>query len=276
MTDLGEHIQGRLDLFDNKDIAVVITHEHPLSYSHVNSGFMAELERRAVLWQAFLPESLDDLSLAVFDRQDAFYYPVGRFGNLVRGGPVVKIWRVKDRDGLRLDHAGSPRLMIRDTFLGLGNSSVAQRLYGEALAYYQRALEIDPDFADVHLMMGAVYIHRDRFEEAAQQIRQALTLGMDIGQLERAVFLERVFEGQIYVKMGIACAMAGYYAEAALVYERAILMGVESVDVYNNLGVIYNALQRYSDAVRSFQQALYLNPNDVDAQYNLNRVKQKM
>jgi len=94
--------------------------------------------------------------------------------------------------------------------------------------------------------------------------------------LERAVFFERDLDGELYAQMGAMCAMVGHYKEAALVYERATQMGYETLDVLNNMGVIYNALKQYEDAVGVLQRALKINPEHADAQRNLKIVQQKM
>ncbi|MDP6038245.1 MAG: glycosyltransferase family 39 protein, partial [Candidatus Latescibacteria bacterium] len=85
--DLDARAKGWLEILDNEDIAVVITHEHSLPYSQVNADFMAALEARADVWAVFEPgEGVQD---AVFDLQDAFYYPMAKFGQMERGGPIV-------------------------------------------------------------------------------------------------------------------------------------------------------------------------------------------
>jgi len=275
--DLSHRSQGVMETLEKEDVAVVITHEHPLHYSQVAPDFMAELEKRADLWASFTPSEHDaDLVQTVLNLQDAFYYPMGKFGGLERGGPVVKIWRIKGRDGVALDKPKASQRLIYDTLFWLGNGDLFREKYDKAIAYYERAIRTDPLATDVRLFMAVALLRQNRYQEAANEVRTALSLGAEIGNLERAVFFERDLDGASYTQMGAVCAMAGYYKEAALVYERARVIGYETVDVLNNMGVIYHALGQYEDAVGVLQRALEIDPQHADAQRNLKIVLQKM
>ena len=173
---------------------------------------------------------------------------MGRFGDLSLGGPVIKIWRITDREGEQLAHAGDQKLLLRDTFFALGNGEFVRENFDEAIAYYQRARRVDPDFPEVGVFLASAYLRLNRYQDAADEIRLALSLGSDIGQWERIVFFRRDQDGESYAQMGAVCAMVGYYKEAALIYERGRQMGYETVDVLNNMGVIYHALARYEEA----------------------------
>jgi len=275
--NLSTQSQGVLEALEKEDVAIIITHEHPLGYSLVASGFKMALEKRADLWMTFEPsDGAHDLAQAVFDLQDAFYYPLGVLGNLKRGGPVVKVWRIRGRDGVALKNPKASKRLIYDTFFGLGNGDLYRENYDAALAYYQRAIRTDPLAPDVRLFMAIALLRQNRYQEAANEIRTAFSLGSEIVHLERAVFFERDLDGELYAQMGAMCAMVGHYKEAALVYERATQMGYETLDVLNNMGVIYNALKQYEDAVGVLQRALKINPEHADAQRNLKMVQQKM
>jgi tetratricopeptide (TPR) repeat protein len=277
--NLSTRSQGVVETLENEDIAIIITHEHPLHYSQVSSSFKTALEKRADLWMTFAPsedEDEQDLGQAVFNLQDAFYYPMGKFGNLTRGGPVVKVWRVRDRDGVALENARDSKRLIYDTFFWLGNGELYRQKYDDAIVYYDRAIRTDPLGPDVRIFMAVALLRQNRYQEAANEIRTAFVLGSEIGHLERAVFFERDLDGESYAQMGAVCAMVGFYKEAAQVYERAIFMGYETMDAFNNMGVIYHTLQRYDDAVVVLQRALQINPQHADAKRNLEIVRQKI
>jgi hypothetical protein len=264
--DLDSRAHGWLEILDNEDIAVVITHEHPLPFSQVNPEFMAALKMRAYVWAAFEPG--DGVEDAVFDLQDAFYYPMARFGQMERGGPIVKIWRIRGRDGLALEKPREQKRLLRDTFFWLGNGEFVQDNFDEALAYYQQAIRSDSEFPDVRNFVAAIYLHQNKYREAAEEIRRALAKGQEIGQLERVLFFERSMDAETYARLGAVCGMVGYYKEAALVYERAVNMGYRTPEAYNNLGVVYHAQKNYARAVWAFERALELDGNHVDAKRN--------
>lgn len=272
VSDLHALSRGQIETLDREDVAVVITHEHPLLYSDVDVAFMTELQRRADVWASFSPGDEEDLALAVFDQQDAFYYPMGRFGRLERGGPVIKIWHIRGRQGRSLEAAKTFKWLFRDMFFWMGNERLFAGDLQRAEVLYARTSRLDPAFADVHLFNAVTHIYRDDLLEAAEAIRLAVSLGSDIDLLEQAVFFGQVPNGGIYVRTGAACALAGYPQKAVDMYRQALALGIKTADVYNSLGVSYHAFGRYSEAVSAFEQALEIDPAFESARLNLDAV----
>jgi tetratricopeptide (TPR) repeat protein len=51
--------------------------------------------------------------------------------------------------------------------------------YDEAIRYYKKTIEIDPDNADAHIKLGAAYYRKDMFVEAVIEFKQAVALDPD-------------------------------------------------------------------------------------------------
>jgi hypothetical protein len=74
---------------------VLVTHEHSLYFSTVDSAALEALAPRLELIADFDPGSGADGSRAVFEDTDAYYIPVHGFGAVSRPGPHVRIYRYR-------------------------------------------------------------------------------------------------------------------------------------------------------------------------------------
>ncbi len=82
--------QGSIELIHQNQCAYIVTHQHGLSYSVIDSSFAQRLGAEARRVARFDPGSDDD---AVFDGMDSYYVPVSGF-DAERPGPLIEIWEV--------------------------------------------------------------------------------------------------------------------------------------------------------------------------------------
>ena len=150
---LDEQTRGIPELLKQSEISIVMTHEHPLHYSTVAPEFLNALQTHATLKAEFRPGDDDDLVQAVFDLQDAFYYPLGVFGHLERGGPVIRIWDIKDHPFSVFPNARDQRKLLRDSFYWMGLSMDTTGEYQTAQTLFQSALRLDAEFDAARLAL---------------------------------------------------------------------------------------------------------------------------
>jgi tetratricopeptide (TPR) repeat protein len=67
----------------------------------------------------------------------------------------------------------------------LGNISAARGNFEEAEAYYERALQIDPEFAKAHNNLANVYAYRGKIEQAIAHYEKALELQPDLAEARK-------------------------------------------------------------------------------------------
>jgi tetratricopeptide (TPR) repeat protein len=106
----------------------------------------------------------------------------------------------------------------------------------EAMAAYQRALEIQPRLADAHLNLGRLLHERGEAAAAEEHYRQALTARPDDAT---AVF-----------NLGVALQDLGRLPEAADAYEAALALDRALADAHFNLAGIYEGLGQREAAFR--------------------------
>ncbi|MBN1284680.1 MAG: tetratricopeptide repeat protein [Anaerolineae bacterium] len=124
--------------------------------------------------------------------------------------------------------------------------------YKAAIADYDLALELDPDFAEVYYRRGRAYSyleeHRSAFLDATRTI-----------ELDPA-------HARAYNLRGVALDFFGQYALAVEDYTRAIELGHEpAVWPYYNRGLAYKSLGEYRLAAADFDTVITLTPGDAAA-----------
>lgn len=155
------------------------------------------------------------------------------------------------------NQAGDPR-DIRAIFDEALRHHQAGRI-DEALALYERALFLRPDYADVHSNMGVALFSRGRVDEAVEHYERAVVLNP-----EHANALNN---------LGAALATQGRLEEAAARCQRAVALDSDHIDAHSNLGDIFRDLGRFEDAIRHYDRVIALRPDRLEAYYHRGEMK---
>jgi tetratricopeptide (TPR) repeat protein len=100
----------------------------------------------------------------------------------------------------------------------------------EAIAHWERALKINPEFAEAHYNLGNAFLRGRRFEEAIEHYRQALRIKPE-------------FAGA-HCNLGIALEQVGRVQEAIEHYEQAVLLRPDLVEVRKRLELLRAGLSQ--------------------------------
>jgi len=172
------------------------------------------------------------------------------------------------RRGVSLAHAGDPEAA------------------GQAL---DRALEKNPQLSAAHYYKGMLLSQRGKPVEAAALLEQAARLDPEdsrgaialadvylvLRQYERAIeAAERAarspaLAGRAFYLQAIAHHQARELSEAKACYEKAIAQGLDSAEVYLNLGKLLITLSQFREARQMLDQALRRDGNQADAHFQL-------
>ena len=109
----------------------------------------------------------------------------------------------------------------------------------EAIAAYEKALAIDPEYAEAYYNMGQAHLRAQRFAEARTHFVEALKRKPD----------------DVYANyyMGLLHARDGDFARAADVLERAVEGDGDFLDARQKLAVSYLKTGRVEDSKRQLQ-----------------------
>jgi tetratricopeptide (TPR) repeat protein len=142
----------------------------------------------------------------------------------------------------------------------LGNISLYQQQYDQALAEMERAVALGPNDAGSYAALAMVLSYVGRTEDAQQAAAQALRLQPEL----RAADVHLSWVGAAY-------AVAGRYAEARAPLQRYLTRYPNSLPVHLTLAVVYSELGQAAEARAEAAEVLRLNPN-----FSLEVHKQRM
>lgn len=153
-----------------------------------------------------------------------------------------------------------------------------------AAAEFQKAIELDPEYADAHRNMGYVYWEQGKFEEAITAYEKAIEVAPDFGEAYgdmagALVYLDRIPEAvaagekaielapdyaNAHNNLGLAYSRQGELEKAIAEYKEAIRLDPDDPQPHTNLGLIYRKQDRLDDAIAEFQEAIRLDPDDPE------------
>jgi Flp pilus assembly protein TadD len=119
--------------------------------------------------------------------------------------------------------------------------------YEEAIACQQRAVAIDPDYAEAECALGSALHAMQRHAEALPHFHNALAVDAD--------FVEARFS------LGSALQALGRHAEAVSCYEAVVAVDATNAAAWSLLGVALQAVDRDVEALRCHEHAIALEPS---------------
>lgn len=148
-----------------------------------------------------------------------------------------------------------------ENFCNTGNQLKAEKRLDEAIASYQKALQLQPDYAEVHYQLAEIYFWQRKFREAIASSRKAIELQPDFAPNHKIL-------GNILQSQG--------NLEAALnAYAKALELNPEFAEAYINQGSILSKLERNEEAIVCLEKAIAINPNIGAAYWNLANIYQQ-
>jgi eukaryotic-like serine/threonine-protein kinase len=175
--------------------------------------------------------------------------------------------------------------------LTLGDAKHEANLELEALPYYRRAVELDPNFAMAYARLGAVYNNLSQVEESENNRQKAFELRdrtsereklyimshyfADSGQLEKGITALEMYRQTYprdptpYTNLASIYLALGQFENALGSARQAVVIDPSSVTAYGNLVSSYTGLNRLEEAKASLQDALQRNPNSASLHMQL-------
>ncbi|NJK27590.1 MAG: tetratricopeptide repeat protein [Coleofasciculaceae cyanobacterium SM2_3_26] len=133
-----------------------------------------------------------------------------------------------------------------------GELCQAQR-YEEALALYEKAIEIEDSSYEVWCRCGAVLAKLERYPEA-------------IAAYDKATMLEPQAV-EIWYERGLLLTRMAQYQEALASFDKAATLQPDNYKISSDRSVPLMRLGRYQEALHSLEQALATHPTDASSHY---------
>ena len=125
----------------------------------------------------------------------------------------------------------------------------------EAIANFQKALQIAPDYANGHNNLGKALLQAGRTEESLAHLRRALELDPNYATA--------------YNNLGNTLLQMGRVQEAIDQYKKASEIAPYYIQAYNNLGAALLQVGRVEESLANLQKALTIDPQYPEAHNNL-------
>ena len=125
----------------------------------------------------------------------------------------------------------------------------------EAMEHYQKAIQIDPNYAEAQNNLGAALAAEGQFDEAIENYHKAIQIRPDFAYALN--------------NLGMALAARGQFDDAIKNYRKAIQISPNFADALGNLGAALTVKGRSDEALGYYRQALAIDPNSAGAQNNL-------
>ena len=161
---------------------------------------------------------------------------------------------------VRWQYADDPVLLQ-----GIAEAFRKQKRYAEALEWYAAVFEADPDYTQAHAGRGDALFHLERYEEAIESIKRAISLEPEMATVPALRTL-----------MGEAMQALGQTEAAAEQFERALQDDPRSANAIDRLAMLRYGQGRYGEALELYRTHIDISPDNANAHTNLGIVLYKM
>ncbi|MCE0497430.1 MAG: tetratricopeptide repeat protein, partial [Methylacidiphilales bacterium] len=173
-------------------------------------------------------------------------------------------------------------------YTSLGNALFKEGQRDEAMALFQKALEINPRYDVAYNNVGGVLLQEGRVDEAIAQFQKCLEISPnhasahnDLGnallqkgrvdeamtQYEKALEIDPNFAEADY-NLGVALYQMGREDEAMVQFQKALAINSNYANAHDSLGEAFLQKGQVDEAMAHFQRALEINPNFAEAHYD--------
>ncbi len=140
-------------------------------------------------------------------------------------------------------------------YINLGKTLDAQGEVEQAMAQFQKALQINPNFVEAHNDLGIMLFEKGRVDEAIAQYQKALQIDPDDAETRN--------------NLGFALFQKGRVDEAIVQYQATLEINPHLAQVHDNLGNALFKRGEVDEAIAQYQKALQIDPDNADARNNL-------
>ncbi|MBH67454.1 MAG: hypothetical protein CMM58_03790 [Rhodospirillaceae bacterium] len=153
-----------------------------------------------------------------------------------------------------------PDNILIPNILAAANASLGR--YKEAVAYYYKAIELDPSNADTYNNLGVLQKQHKNYSDSSFSYRSALILRPDFADS--------------YYNLGNVLGDLGRDGESLTSFMKATQLKPIYPEAFNNMGLTLNKIGQNEHAITCLYKAIDLEPKYVGAHNNLANLFQKL
>lgn len=138
-----------------------------------------------------------------------------------------------------------------EIFYNLGITIALRGNFGEAIACWQRAVELQPDFADAYQQQGYVFQKQEEFEQAISCYLKALEINPNWAET--------------HYNLGLCFVQQNRWSEAIAHFQEAIKLKPDDAQTYGDCGKAFLEQGKIDEAILYFQTAIQLKSSFAEA-----------
>ncbi|TYQ27619.1 tetratricopeptide repeat protein [Pseudanabaena sp. UWO311] len=161
---------------------------------------------------------------------------------------IAKLCQIKSY----IDESSDPT-RTSELWVEKGLIHAAANEHEEAIASYDRALEIKPDYHEAWNNRGVALFNLGRYEEAIASYDRALEIKPDYHEA--------------WYNRGVTLFNLGRYEEAIASYDRALEIKPDYHEAWYNRGIALFNLGRYEEAIASYDKVINIDPENASTYY---------
>ena len=117
-----------------------------------------------------------------------------------------------------------------------------EKRYLEALGFFRRALDENPQYPEVHFFLGITHFLLGQYQDAAERYRETVALESD--------------HYGAHLQLGIVCHLLQKYPEAIAAFEQSTALNPSLSEAHVRLGNAHAAAGNRQQAVKAYAEAL--------------------
>ncbi len=141
----------------------------------------------------------------------------------------------------------------------------------EAIEYYNKALELNPEFDEAYFHRGVAYTNKREYQTAKRDFEKVIELDSNRQRKEEArkllSVLENLEDAQSYCNRGLVYQNKGEHNLAMKDFNKAIELNPEFIDAYYSRGMNYCFTNEYDLAILDFNKTIELSPENTNAYF---------
>jgi tetratricopeptide (TPR) repeat protein len=170
----------------------------------------------------------------------------------------------------------------------LGSVFLRRQQSDAALVEFEKALQINPDYAEAEMNVGVALLQKGDIDGAINHTRRALQIDPDDfeaeynlgnllqqhGQADEAIphyrkaLAAKPNYAEAHNSLGAALAQKGEVGQAIAEFEEALRLKPDYAEAHSDLGNALGSQHKFDQAIPHHIEALRLNPNSPQARYN--------
>ena len=140
----------------------------------------------------------------------------------------------------------------------MGDAERSKGRHHESLPFYQRAVQLDPNFAMAHARIAVFYANQQQLEATKEHVQRAYDLRDRVSERERLYITEKYYN---YI--------TGEIEKTIETLETLARLYPDDFAARNNLSLNYKLVGRYEDSLTQGLEAVRLNPNNLSGRDNV-------